>query len=327
MRQFIMLALAISLGGAPAALADCPSYDIRDSQPTEVKEFLNTSFNQGGIGWCFAFATANILSVYLGRAVAPLDIAMAHDMRYAYLVKEQGENSYLSDGGPGGGETDALKALAKRGIGICLNKDLPSSVLNSRSYLLDSIREVSNLRDLREKKTDNMDYLVGRECELSLQQILPNLSLDKILDVVTKSQRKKLVSDLNALVSANCRGKRVELPKRIPVKELDRDEVPNVLEKVSGLLRSGLPVNIGMKLRNVAFSGGESHAMTILGQKEVDGVCQYIVRNSWGGPNSCWRYRDNIRPSCNGADGTFLLPHSIVEADFEDISYIPVRKR
>ena len=47
---------------------DCSRIDIRDKRP-ELKEFFSTPRDQASVGWCFAFATADLFSAELGVPV------------------------------------------------------------------------------------------------------------------------------------------------------------------------------------------------------------------------------------------------------------------
>jgi hypothetical protein len=251
---------------------------------------------RNSVGWCYAFATADLVSHKLKRRVSAADIGINYNHfvgskdpsgKTAGLRKEMGMYE-------GGIEHEALHATNHRAKGFC-----PEEVLKSDGYgtyaqndsLLQSLRLTSNVHRDRHQA----------ECTFSTTAAGKILTQLKVGDVaaITEKFENDQTRKWYELAQANCKGKRIKLPdgtkiRRLQKKDgferrlaemdsqLERDSVATVAFDLAHLPLSSPYWNKMPHSMRMAFS--VDHALTVVG-REIDpatGKCMYKFRNSWG---------------------------------------------
>lgn len=297
----------------PAAQAGCEPFDLRDAMPSELKKHFSTAHTKGGMAWCFAFGAADLLSARLGKIVAPGDMALTYHRFSADPEARLPEHGYksLEEGSNGGGSlSEAVIAAQKRGKGVCLETSFPmpgGAQLKKSTEYLEAFQELQSVRNRMRRQKDIEPVMQMQACELKIQKQFPELDAETLWKIVAQNLNNSLVDVLGKLADQNCDGKRIPLPPGIRSVERENRQA-NFSDVADKEMKAGNMVSFfmdGHLLRKDIPVNGE-HQLVILGQKEVKGECQYVVRNSWG--SDCQQYTPRFRPSCNATEGTFLLP-------------------
>jgi hypothetical protein len=284
----------------------CSSVDLRNESLGEVR-------NQGSIGWCFAYATADLLSYELGEQVSARNVAQNyHHKREADTAEE------FIEGG-------SIKAAADSSMefGVCKESDMPSNnkmrySANDSSYSFkDIFLELERLKEVQEDQITEAtikpvlrpwafkayqklfsnadDYKVSPVCDTYylLKEIFPTITVDSVRKVIAKNSFDEYTDTLfEELCPTSGR-----LKQQIPIDEkwIDKDSVDDqfdALDKINALLDGK---NGDAQIIGIAYAGkmiskkdhtytGVSHASTIVGRKTdpITGECKYLVRNTWG---------------------------------------------
>jgi len=241
--------------------------------------------DQGASGWCYFYATADLMSFNTGKNISP-----------SYL------GHLMSPTGSGAGNADAVNNTIKR-FGLCSEKSMPSDGIDS-AY----VDELTKLNDrVVQIKTSQsgacpvtsglLTRFPGQVADIA-KSMLGNVSSDGVIADFQITSRinedtptfttPSIVQSMAVVQCTQDRDKLNDLVNKVQVTEL-RSNVSQKekFDKIESELSAGKPINFTYDYNKLTGKPGDgAHWSTVVGRRMIDGVCQYQVRNSWGA-SSC----------------------------------------
>lgn len=326
MRLVLLISLLISFpvfARNMVAEAQCTNSDIRDTNPRiknnkAMREFFTTPRNQDSIGWCYAFAAADLLSAETGTPVSSMHASLIYNHSLKTGLLNSLSELFDRDGLPtkpmanghfvmvdeGGYLDDAVNAIRKKGQ-ICSEKSLPfdQHLGKSTMELIKKMEEIK-LRAVKKKLSEKL------VCE-ELSKVLPTYGLKtNDYEVVSHSLiNQDINKTLDLMAGQNCGKSQIKVPRRSVttiypphVGPKHRSLEVNFFTQINDNLNKGRPLSMTYDVKSVAgFKGG--HVNIITARRWKNGRCEYKVRNSWGA--SCAYYSKGI--DCIREEGAFWL--------------------
>lgn len=267
------------------AEGDCKTVDLRGDLPA-VR-------NQGSSGWCYAFAASDLLSHAIGKPVSSVDVAMRYQKQRE--VEQARQNSVRQRGGlcatPGadsdeGGEIADAARMALR-TGVCLETDSAGRVK--------AIRDLERLKEQLNSQGSCNQHLVKSK----LSVLFPSGDIAKLLQMFNSMETEAWDAYVK-LQDEACKDKREPVKERLRVRDFQAESDSKrrtALKEIDRFLAKKQPVGyssyfyFGGGTTDIAgLSEDDSHATTVVGRQwnAEKGVCEYIVRNSWG--KDCEKY-------------------------------------
>lgn len=265
-------------------------------EPKDMRKKFGEVRNQDGIGWCYAFAGADLLSYKVGERVSAADIALTYNDG---LIKDLGMtfgNNEVQYDGSKDLHTPLIKMKDK---GYCLEENLPSedSGVSNLKLTLESVSKT--------KKDFSSDKKVCGEEFNSAQRLFPNLNPADYYNILEKSSRADFSKELQSLTCKN----RKPFPKVEVVVGEGSDPKVHV-DTIDQQLNQDVPVEIWYNA-DVALDPHfdiklqpAGHASIVVGRRfnPETKSCEFLIRNSWG--RSCGSYRPGI--TCE--EGNYWIP-------------------
>lgn len=268
-----------------------------------LPDFLQKPHDQGNLGWCYAYAAADLASAYQGEQVSAADIAIAYN--YAVATAKPAKKLSLNtnheefEALPAGGDpASALSEMLGNGTGFCRESDFPSDVLTK-------ISENEKLRKTEITRTHLEDRLESVFAMSRMQatpvtcpsDTFPNVDLSKISEVLRRSEGGRSDPDgsirLAALERLNCDG------RRVPAKFTDRQmgELPLSIKNLNEVLARGAVGAVGLQ------NSEESHAALLVGRiwDPEKKQCNFIFKDN---------QVDSEHPERQKIPGFTLMPES-----------------
>lgn len=274
--------------------------EARYCSPVDLREKFGEVRNQDSVGWCYAFAAADMLSFKTGVRVSATDIAVNHTAQ---------EKSHLKRVMTGKGELDlserggypyfALEQSIKRGV--CRESDSPSEFFGNNTDIKDYIKK---LEDSAEKSWGRYLYNNLRRSPTSDCNPLQK-QLSRTYEVVQKSLPTNVMYKLN---EARCEGRRI--PVKVPGLNWagygDKSHSKmRIINFIDHYLSHNMPVVADYDAAIFAHAPQQgAHASVIVGRRfnKETNKCEFLIRNSWG--KSCAYY--GSRHQCE--DGNIWVP-------------------
>jgi hypothetical protein len=236
---------------------ECKNYDFRAELPP-VRD-------QDTIGWCYAYAAADLLSQNSHKNISAIGLAAQYN-----IYKKADFNA------PGGHIQGALKEAKF----ACVEEDLPSYVQNVQQIgkVMTALQDFSDFTFLENKPTEAK--CVGQ----LLSPYLPNLMLSEIEKILVETNRNEIIE---TLLKKDCKEK-IFFTESMNLSHHDSwSENYSKIQTIQEGLQSGKIIGIEVYLSGFLRDPNEithnKHAMSVVGQKRnANGQCVYIVRNSWG---------------------------------------------
>jgi hypothetical protein len=286
-----------------AQAQSCSSVDLRI---TPGGRALGDVRNQGSMGWCASFSTADLISYRQRQKISGLGVAIHWTNRTTDLSTRV--KRLLYDTVPTlepGGSSPRKVLNSLRGRSQCLETDLPSEdngVLNLRRTLASIVSVKTSFDDTGVCSPSGVD---------TIRSMFPRLDTQNILSVL----RASTVTDIHwNLLYRNCRGR----PQRV---ESGSFALSKSWGDLDDQLSRGNLVAFSYNARVLKnaqeTSTGQTHSSTIVGRRMRAGKCEYLVRNSWG--RSCGYY-DRSYP-CE--KGNIWVPKENLSRSASDFSYYP----
>jgi len=272
------LGLCASLSGSLWAFEGTPC----SNQDLRANPVLGTVRNQGSLGWCFAYAAADIYSVALNQRVSPFDIAVNYYREYRGYGSPQ--LSKLSRWA--GGRQDFVYDSVQK-WGICPD-NIFSAYRSDASAKLQRLEEMAiALKDLRgESRHSEATRLVNASYP-SLYYVFPQTSSAQLRNALVEMSPHE-PQPLIALADQICSDKRIQVPA-LQRSSLTRTTRARALGFINNSLSRGRPVAMAYNtafLREPIQPKPEelrvNHISSIVASRKVGDKCEYLLRNSWG---------------------------------------------
>lgn len=305
--------------------------------------------DQDGLGWCYAYTAADLISHHTGKLASAVDIANSFNNAsewgswFGDKVFKTPESEQ-----EGGWVKSAIESSVERGI--CLEKDIRSSDFTFQNYknLDDAIKELEKLksdfdtatfvkpktgranrkileerkRRLKAQRKEKVRAFVG-DCSVlhgNWRQIFSSITNDEVIEVLRQSGPVDVV---NRMIDKNCKNRR-RLYENIEVETNYTGLLTSSDDLISEMdeqLNKGNIVGISYKLSLLLDAYDDrtgNHASSIVARKydPESGSCKYLIRNSWG--DGCYSY-DN-RYDCK--NGEVWVPHEDLTRMVYGITYI-----
>jgi len=294
--------------------------------------------NQGNVGWCFAFASADLIGWALG--IKPPDMVSARDIavtavtfggpdfknagpgmakRYSEIMKNFRGKEIASREGNLGFLATLLYINRHR---LCLESQSPSEPMHRlalKEMLNATTEDKATLQWLRDQfaNEDSRTEKAHEQTEASATVLNCNCALDKLLSADDEVKAQSRINDMSAAYFRMNQDKICPEDSRLLrlkgsgyVVGVDGDTQDSLLQKANGLLDQKQPFSIGFqpcrwkdpsKAKNGRFPEDCGHESIVVDRRWNNGSCEFLVRNSWG-PN-CLAYKKGV--DCE--DGNFWV--------------------
>jgi hypothetical protein len=362
--QILSLAALFLFQATALANSDCGTVDVlenvRKNGSPELKKYFETPLQQDGIGWCYAFSAAQLLSFHTGKTVSAVHLANAYNRYDEYnptpprkkddrssfgrlwdLIRGKQDSLSVKEYGLSG---DAISAAQKDSY-VCSESALPSNMnllrYNKEKKLewefLEDMKAIRNLqRAAEEERSSRNSFLhpiYNRRMEKefcsntpsSMNTLFNQLSERQIKEIVAASAWKNMDEVLGRLIHENCKDSRVDISKfRFVDKVIEPNKRPGkkLMVDLNAALSSGKPVNISYEINRLKAqpSAGYYHMSLVVGRKKINGVCYYEVRNTWG-RNGCGALLTHPDLKCDTNNGHYFVPHDLLASALYGVTY------
>ncbi len=298
--------------------------------------------NQGEVGWCYAFAGADLIGAALG--VKPPDTVSAFDVAVGYYsldfdkakknignlglpteavvpftraIERIAKTNEVFKGLPfekreGGYFAQAIGTYSLRG-GVCLESKFPS--------------EESGISDFISKKIKSIESdhnFVRPSCTGGTGQYSAKAQIESLRNNVYEIAAKLIDQDANKKCEP-----RTPLSGPILSRSLSKEN-GDVVAKINEKLDQKSPIGISYdpcglveakdKIENEETREECNHASVVIGRQfnKKTNSCDYLVRNSWG--TDCSGYRKDIRENCK--QGNFWVSESELNEIVDGVTWI-----
>lgn len=289
--------------------------------------------NQGDIGWCYAYAAADLMSFHARRPLSAVDVAILNNnfaqdpfrdrlelptflstteaLRGYYAknninaddVKQSYLNKLFDSRREGGQEDEALRIAMQRGV--CSEADMPSRLTDDNSSLYAELQ--------RPTETRNQNSFSCTSQEARSYSLLPNLNNGQIAEVVAKASP---FYTLFALRQKNCR--QTYKPQKKTISKASAPQYGRAFSLLDAQLDKNAPAMVSYNFNMISSEDG-AHASIIVGRRlnSKTGQCEYKVRNSWGNYN-------HFEPSTRTRheDGHFWVSETRLKKNLYDITVL-----
>lgn len=280
--------------------ARCKAIDNRN-------EALGPVRNQDGVGWCFAYAAADMLSQKTGKRVSAMDISISYFQQQTNRGADKPKLASFEEYS-GGFAVNAVATAVQRGV--CLEEDVHSSDfeqvqlakplepgetmtdrLNRSLYGMRVEPLLQRIQKFQEIwRTSARDSVSTCKDIFDTQAMFPQLSTVQIL-AAAEAAGGDTTAYLNYLVHLSCGGRRLELQKdlmameEVPGKGNEAKLIPAIDRQLERGQIVGISYDVDFLYRdpaNAPPSNNGNHASTIVAREFRDGKCQYLIRNTYG---------------------------------------------
>ncbi len=225
--------------------------------------------NQDSVGWCYAYTAADLLSFRLKKKISAVSL---------YDSNQSIEKDIQTPNGRGGDIAYAITDYLARKNSLCLEEDLPSS-----DFMFCAYGTYSDLLNALYQSTK--DFYANDQCfSGSLKSAFP-LADSGILKAYTSSFGTKNLVEY--LFDLHCKKPSFVGIKLNPINQFyPQSSKEMLLKKIDARLEKGDIVGFASRWEKLTESdrrvGG--HATLITGRRKNPdtGVCEYLIRNTWG---------------------------------------------
>jgi hypothetical protein len=280
----------------------CSEIDLRN-------ETLGPNRYQGSVGWCFAYATADVASYKLGKKISAPSLAFSYYQTLQPDVKNI-KISTLS----GGNDQGALNFSKEE---LCLEEDMPSENFAVPNCNFNT-RNIQDVLSFIENKLQSKTALSSCDQKI-FNTLFPNLNADDINSIGSNDQ----ISIYNKLLSMNnlnCQYKKIRAP-RLSLKN-GMSPAPNYIKDVDAQLENNNPVvinyNAGFLLNNADPKVFYNHYSSIFGRRlnKETNKCEYLIRNTWG--TDCSIYPKEIQKNCDA--GSIWIERELINNNLVNVT-------
>lgn len=287
---------------------DCSMIDNRDDSLKDIRD-------QGDVGWCYAYAAADLLSYKLKKKISAVDLAYIYNQEnpdqqktrekhHEVYKKSKNPADYLETDIDSGDAKDAIDYTKK--YGACEEKYVPSDDKDTLD-LSDSLKELQQLKQAMKDHPFECRALNGYSQGF---QRYPNMNVMDLLNVAYTAHQKNLMfsEDLKA-----CEGHRIDISQlKTNIYYIDPDDQKhsedNVMNAIDYGLEHGNIAAASYKFAMLEKRGSkdpDTHESIVVGREYNYRTkqCEYLVRNSFGSA------KDKESPVKN-KDGYYLVPEN-----------------
>ncbi|KHD88644.1 MAG: hypothetical protein OM95_07510 [Bdellovibrio sp. ArHS] len=242
--------------------------------PVDMSKDFGPVRNQDSVGWCYAFAAADLVSYKLKKTVSAADIAISYnDGILSDIRKTLGTTA---DDIQGGFTAGAIDSTLKKGF--CLEKDFPSED-NSSSNFKNTLQAIDAMgrQKLGASATDCAP-LYHRS-----RALFPNVKIADLQAVLRESSSRDFIDNM---ADKTCEPRvKANMETEANVYVFDKK---GMIQDLDEQLNKMNPVVLGYDSSNLIdrrdTEKRRMHASVIAGRRfnEKSGQCEYLIRNSWG---------------------------------------------
>jgi hypothetical protein len=257
---------------------------------------LHNVRDQDSVGWCYAYAGADLLSFKLNKKISA--VSLWNSGRAVDIDKDINFSGQVE----GGIIEDSFLDYLKKKNGLCLEENLPS---NDFKFCLDQKYKafINNLLKVADDKRFEHEISTNQCFGDDLRSAFPQLDFGMIKNHMNRFGSRKLVEFLydNQCKKLSFQGLKVESVSFSST----RVRPESLISKLDEQITNGNPVGLAydyLKLVNKGGTGG--HGSLVVGRRTNpdNGACEYLVRNSWG-------------KNCNENDGNGLACHKNCDSE------------
>lgn len=273
--------------------AECPSVDL-----TTEFEFGPVR-SQRQLGWCYAYATSDLVSYRVGRTVSPFDIALSVYKNRDHVREGKALRiSTLS----GANIKETLLAIQQYGVcdgsrfsaeGEIAARNLPKV----ETMILEIFNEFASGRPNEAALLESI-----RASAVTWRTVFPSTSSEELLDALATMKNEP--NPIFSLVDTIC-GERLRLPEM----KYGWDASANKVVSMRAQLEKRRPLYISYSeksIDNLDQVGRFGHASSVVGMRfdKISQKCEFKIRNSYG---AAWPQKANKRLEGKYADGYVWL--------------------
>ncbi|MBC7712160.1 MAG: hypothetical protein H7177_02410 [Rhizobacter sp.] len=312
-RKSTLLVLSLCLSHSSFAF-DFSKKASKECSPVDLRASLGAVRNQGSAGWCFAYATAELLSYKIEKKISAAELAL----NFYIKMPEMPRGDFLSSVAGG----NDMGAMTYSSNGFCAEEDMPSENYKVPKECLKSGKALETLDIIRliENIHQTMPSTLTA-CQVNIvSSLFKNLNASeiqaKLLDRKLTSLEK--ISDLK---DTNCAAKRIKPAKKLKMRSgleshdnsiLDIDKQLDVKNPVS------LNYNANFLVKNSNPNEIGNHYSVIVGRRKSASSCQYLIRNSWG--PDCSIYPAPFNTQCE--QGNIWVDENVLLKSIIDVHFM-----
>ena len=314
-----------------------------------VRPPINKVRNQDGIGWCYAFSSADLLSYKYKTKVSAVDIAITFNEKYFFSKKESIFSNSASNV-QGGIAFSALgHALNK---GVCLEKDLPSEGYVD-SDLIDLIKDLEAMSKnyleyinysyvpaeqgmistpgftyydkQKSKKFSKEIYTKYFSCNATskrYQKAFPNVNFQQFMNVLHNSTKQSIYQEMSEV---SCKRKK---PKRPPEVKWELEiggggkDLINIFDEQLNNNNIAEIAYFSSILYEPAYALEGRHSSVVVGRRfnEATNDCEYLIKNSHG--PSCAKYSKMYKKYNRCDKGMIWVPESLISESAYEATWL-----
>jgi hypothetical protein len=330
---FLFILLSSNLH-AVAPNDDCSTIDHLRKDPV-LGAHWRTPRNQDGMGWCYAFPAADLLTEVTGEPASAAYVSYDYN-RYStwnlsWLWQYTGVPESALQVDEGGTVRESVRRAKKSGI--CLESALPSEsshMTYAHSALSQAMVDLVELRKMiQDKRLKRKQFIDCVECKQkiesnkSIQNFFPNLNSGELYDVIVANQTSSVSVMIQTLADRYCSPSRKSFPShRNPVTlKHNHFRKETNFAKIDRALSQKKPIAFSTPLGLIDDTRPGQHAMTIIAREKRGGECKYLVRNSWG--RGCSYYPVKVvRDDCIPQEGAMWISKERLNLFVSEFTYV-----
>ncbi len=298
-------------------------------------QFWKTPRNQDGIGWCYGYAAADLLSETIGEPVSAAYVSYNYNesasWNFSWIWRHTGVPESAQQIVESGFVGDAIKRT--KSAGICLEKALPSEsqhAVIAHIALKQAMQDLVELRGLIEnKKLKRREFVDCIECKnkiednYGLKTFFPKLKAEELYDVIQANSSSSINAMIHSLSQRYCESTKKKFPTNRKVKTHRTlfNKKADLFDIIDRQLSQKKPISFSTPIGLIDESREGQHAMTIIGRAKRGGQCKYLVRNSWG--RGCAYYQvKEVQDDCIPEQGAMWISKKRLSQYMEEITYV-----
>jgi len=295
--------------------------------------------NQSDVGWCYAFAAADMATYYLGKRISAVDIAAKFNSRNpvtGFLPSDPGltgsRESSPWNGSIGTFEGGYIGAalIGANDRGFCTEALVRSENFPDFTKVDESLGQFTKAIFDFDRRLNNADGALTKEtCSkggVALRAIFPNGDIKAIIDIL---KRYDYDNSWRVMTDAVCRGRRSKFPQNFKVR-VNKGDLDSQISDIDRSLNTRDIVGIHYDYYGLVHSSTGSwfsrltsvqpgnHASTVIGRRfnASNGKCEYAIRNTAG------TYCDPrfTREQCQ--NGVFWVSRTNLKSTLRAVNYI-----